>query len=248
VTTPARIPPAVLRHTGEVAAALAALPPDLVGVYLHGSAVLGGFHPSRSDVDVLAVVKEPGAATGQQKMGEAIAATAKRCPGAGLEMSVITAATARELGTCPFEVHVNTTADQTVIVTGAGASGDPDLVLHSAVCRNHAIAVLGPPPTEIFGPLPRGRVLAAMTEDLRWALDQGHTAYAVLNACRAARFAVDDSLCSKLDGARWYLTRHPGDPTVTAAVAHQRQGGGEGPGLEEAAAFVEDTCRRLRVS
>ena len=34
----------------------------LVGGYLHGSAVLGGWHPERSDVDVLAVCAEPSCA------------------------------------------------------------------------------------------------------------------------------------------------------------------------------------------
>jgi streptomycin 3"-adenylyltransferase len=31
----------------------------LAGAYLHGSAVLGGWHPERSDVDVLAVCAAP---------------------------------------------------------------------------------------------------------------------------------------------------------------------------------------------
>ena len=32
---------------------------DLVGVYLHGSAAMGAFVPSRSDVDILAVTEPP---------------------------------------------------------------------------------------------------------------------------------------------------------------------------------------------
>jgi predicted nucleotidyltransferase len=226
--------------SGELARMLAGQRPDLVGVYLHGSAVLGGFDAVRSDVDVLAVVTESGGSAGQRRLGEAIAATAERCPGAGLEMSVITAATARELGACPFEVHVNTTGDETVIVPGEGAGSDPDLVLHAAVCRHHAVAVTGPPPERVFGQVGRDRVLAAMAADLRWALEHGRAAYAVLNACRAVRFAEAGVVCSKLDGAAWWLARHAGDPreaTVVAAVAHQRDGG-PGPGAEEAAAFV----------
>ncbi|TMS00438.1 aminoglycoside adenylyltransferase domain-containing protein [Nonomuraea basaltis] len=209
--------------------------------------MLGGFHFARSDVDVLAVVEGPGTTATQQAMGEAIAATTERCPGTGLEMSVITAATARVLGSCLFEVHINTTSDETVMVTGAGDSGDPDLVLHSAVCRDRALPVLGPPPAWVFGPVSRDRVLTAMAGDLRWALDHGSAAYAVLNACRAVRFAEDGHLCSKLDGAEWYLIRHPDDATVTAAVAYQSCGD-YGPNAEEAAQFVTEACSLLRFS
>ncbi|TDC19665.1 DUF4111 domain-containing protein [Streptomyces sp. 8K308] len=232
------VPGHVVGYVEDIAASLAAVRADLVGVYLHGSAVLGGFDAARSDVDVLVVVSEPGEGAARRRMGEAIAATAARCPGAGLELSVITAATARELGDCPFEVHVNTTGAEPVIVPGAGPGGDLDLVLHAAVCRERGRAVLGPPPAEVFGSPPRQRILAAMAADLRWAIDGGQAAYAVLNACRAVRFAEESRLCSKVDGARWYLARHPDAATVTAALA--RHGGdGPGPSGERALAFVE---------
>jgi streptomycin 3"-adenylyltransferase len=238
MTMPVEVPSDVVDYVGDISTTLAALRPDLTGVYLHGSAVLGGFRPARSDVDVLAVVAKRGTAPVQQAMGDAIAATAERCPGAGLEMSVITVETAARLGTCPFEVHVNTTAEEPVIVTGAGDQGDPDLVLHCAVCRDHAVAVTGPPPDEVFGAVARDDVLAAMVSDLKWALNHAPTAYAVLNACRASRFAADGQLCSKLDGARWWLARHPEDPVVTAAETFQRHGSGQAPTAGEAARFV----------
>ena len=72
----------------------------LVGVYVHGSAVLGGFRPERSDVDVLVVVANPVPADRQAALGAALLAAAYPCPGIGLELSVITAATAADLGDC----------------------------------------------------------------------------------------------------------------------------------------------------
>jgi len=162
------VPHEVLSYARRVARLLRAARADLVGVYLHGSAVLGGFDPDRSDVDLLAVVagSDPGA---QRDTGAALAATGALCPGTGLEASVITAATAADVGGCAFEVHVGT-AGRTV-VTGAGHDGDPDLVLHVAVCREHAVAVAGPPPREVFGAVPPGRVRAALADELRWGRD-----------------------------------------------------------------------------
>ncbi|SCE52015.1 streptomycin 3-adenylyltransferase [Streptomyces sp. DvalAA-43] len=246
VATDVLVPSDVVRYVAEVSAVLAGAGPDLVGVYVHGSAVLGGFRAARSDVDVLAVVAGSGTEAGQRAMGEAVAETAARCPGTGLEMSVITAATAADLGSCPFEVHIRTGATETVVIPGAGRAGDADLVLHCAVCREHALAVSGPPAAEVFGPVPADRIGAAMVGELRWAVDHATAAYAVLNACRALRFADDGQLCSKLEGGRWYLDRHGDDEVVAAAIARQRDGR-TGPAKPVAAAFVAAACGRLEL-
>jgi streptomycin 3"-adenylyltransferase len=233
------VPDEVLAYARALSGALAELRSDLVGMYLHGSAVIGGFHPARSDVDVLAVVGRAGTAAEQRILGEAIAAVGG-CPGAGLELSVITAATAAALGDCPYEVHVNTTGPTDAIATGADRPGDPDLVLHVAVCRQRGLAVHGPPADRVFGPVPRDRILGALAAELRWAVDHASPAYVVLNACRALRYAEEGRLCSKIDGGEWYLRRHPGDGIVAAALRHQRDGG-PGPTAVEAARFVADT-------
>jgi Domain of unknown function (DUF4111) len=172
---------------------------------------LGGFRPGDVDVDVLAVVAAPGGVTAQRAMGAALAA-APGCPGTGPELSVVTAATAAALG----EVHVNTVGPEPVVVTGADHPADPDLVLHGAVCREHATAVSGPPPDRVFGAVPGHRVVAAMRAELEWALDHPPGDYAVLNACRALRYADDGRLCSKVDGGGWWPARHAKEPTATA--------------------------------
>jgi streptomycin 3"-adenylyltransferase len=200
-------------HAVRLAAVVRRRRPDLIGVYLHGSAALGGFGPG-SDVDVLIVV-ERGDPASQRSLGEAIAAVAG-CPGTGLELSVITAATAADLGDCPFEVHVNTTGPDPRVVPGAGADGDPDLVLHAAVCREHAVPVAGPPPGTVFGPVGRDRLLAAMRDELAWASTHAPGRYAEQNAARALRYAQEDRLCSKQDGARWYRDRYGAVPDVAA--------------------------------
>jgi predicted nucleotidyltransferase len=49
----------------------------LVGTYLHGSAVLGGFAPTRSDLDLLTVTTGPLDAPTKQQLATALAP--KRC-------------------------------------------------------------------------------------------------------------------------------------------------------------------------
>jgi hypothetical protein len=59
------------------------------------------------------------------------------------------------------------------------------------------------------------------------------TLYSVLNACRAWRFADEDVLGSKLDGAAWARRRWPDPALIDAAVALRR--GEAAPALEDSA-------------
>jgi Domain of unknown function (DUF4111) len=119
---------------------------------------------------------------------------------------------------------VATTGREAAVTPGGRNGRDPDLVLHCAVCREHAVTVLGPPAAEVFGPIPRDVVLAAIVDELDWAGRHASTGYAVLNACRAERYAVDGRLVSKVAGGEWYLARYGADPVVSAALGFQRYG------------------------
>ena len=245
------------RYGADVAAALAGvLGPDLTGVYLHGSAVLGGFDARRSDVDIL-VVSEGAMTAGQQAAAaEALSEERLPCPAAGLELSVVTLAAARHPVARPaFELHLTTEPEDRKVVDGHGHGGDPDLVLHFAVCRA-AGRRLGPgrPADQVFAPVPGELVRAQLAAELRWAIGlrwaielRGGAElypgeYAVLNACRAWRYAVDGTLVSKIDGGEWALSRVPGPDRELISTALARQRCQPAAGLDPASVmrFVEE--------
>lgn len=215
------------RYAADVGAALAeVLGPDLIGAYLHGSAVLGGFDARRSDVDVLAVSRA--AMTAAQQAAAASALSEERLPGParGLELSVVTLAAAQHPVARPaFELHLTTGPQDGKVIDGHGHGGDPDLVLHFAVCRA-AGRLLGPgrPADQVLAPVPAGLVRAQLAAELSWAAEQSPGEYAVLNACRAWRFAADGVLVSKVDGGEWALSRvaRPDQELVVTALARQR--------------------------
>jgi hypothetical protein len=74
---------------------------------------------------------------------------------------------------------------------------------------------------------------------------EGVSPYSVLNACRAWRFAADDVLGSKLEGAAWVRARWHDTGLIDAAVAIRR---GEDASLEDSGvdALLSEVVTRLR--
>jgi hypothetical protein len=214
------------RYLAGVASALADVAgPRLVGVYLHGSAVLGGFDARRSDIDVLAVCEAPISAAQRSAAADALSERRLPCPAHGLEFSAVTRHAAAHPTAAPaFEMHLTTAPGDAKVIDGHEHDGDADLVLHFAVCRR-AGRLLGPgrPAAEVFAPVPDDLVLAQLAAELRWAARHASGEYAVLNACRAWRFAVDGALVSKLDGGSWALGRVTGRDRELIKIALDRQ-------------------------
>jgi Domain of unknown function (DUF4111) len=73
---------------------------------------------------------------------------------------------------------------------------------------------------------------------------EGHV-YSVLNACRAWRFAQENVLGSKLEGAAWARDRWPDTGVIDSAVALRR---GEDAALNGSAvdALLSTVATRLR--
>lgn len=212
---------------------------SLVGVYMHGSAVLGDFDPERSDVDLLAVSADRISSAERRAVGRELVPLA--WPGVGLEFSLVTRAVAGQPPERPpFEVHVQT-IEGTSVVEGSGRAGDRDLLIHFLVLRRRGEPILGPAPSSVFGEPPRDATLLAIEDDLRWALERDKLGYAVLNACRALRFLKGDLISSKLDAGAWAIEHRVAPPEVVNEAIAERKGGRAHIPRDDALAFVERT-------
>ncbi len=236
---PVSVPPAIADYTAHIAAAIVAvIGRDLEAVYLHGSAVLGGFGVDRSDVDALAVVRRP---LGRERLGELAAAVSHARipnPACGLELDVITLDVARRpRHPSPFELNLSTGPDGDVAVFGESHGPSTDVILHLAVVRTAGVALVGPPATEVVGAIPREWLLAEFRHELDWGLEHGSTAYQTLNAARVWRFAEEGVICSKVDGGRWALGRGY-DSVLEAAIEFQEGRSDVLPDAEPAARLV----------
>ncbi|WP_225728735.1 MULTISPECIES: aminoglycoside adenylyltransferase domain-containing protein [unclassified Nocardia] len=214
------------RYAGDVASAMATVfGSRLVGVYLHGSAVLGGFDARRSDIDVLVVCANSLTVAERSAVAAGLNEERLPCPAHGLELSVVTLPVTRNPTARPrFELHVTTAPDDSKVVDGHEHAGDPDLVLHFAVCQQAGrLAGSGGPASEVFAPVAAELVLAQLARELHWAAEHAAGEYAVLNACRAWRFAVDSTFVSKIDGGRWAMDRVPQPDRELIRTALNRQ-------------------------
>jgi hypothetical protein len=216
---------------------------DLVGAYLYGSGVIGQFRPGRSDVDVVAVVAEPMPAGTALALADGILAVPRPHLTKGLDLAVVTAAAAAvRCDSPPFELKLLTfygrphTRDDE-------PDGDRRLVMHFACCRDHGIALAGPPAAHVFTPVDRHAYLAALRAELtmRWLAPH----YRVLNACRDWRFAEDGVICSKVAGGRWARERLDDPWLVDAALEWQIESAGPVMDLLEVEEFLAVMAGRL---
>jgi hypothetical protein len=206
-------------YVGAVAETLrATLGRDLVGLYLHGSAARGDYHPRRSDIDLLAVCAAPLGDAVRRGVAAQLAADALPCPAVGLEFSLITRSAAVDPGPAPahelhgWDAHGRLHADP--------GPGDPDLPLHFAAIRAEGVVVLGPPPGEVFRNVTSAELLPRLVAELDWAEANASVSYRVLTACRALRVLAEGRLCSKRAAAEWVLERDDSQRLVATVLHH----------------------------
>jgi Domain of unknown function (DUF4111) len=222
----------------------------LQAAYLHGSAALGGWVPGRSDVDMLLVAADGIGGVAVNRLGEVLGQSAGRCPGRELECSVVTVAQARQPAPpWPFVLHVTAGPGRPgrTVRPGGRSPGDPDLLMHYAVCRAAGWPVCGPPPRDVVGVVPRRAILDYLAGELGWGIGHAPEAYAVLNACRALIYLTDHKIVSKIAGGEAALSRGTGPAEVIGrALAQQRGGEPDQPPAADAVSFVLATAATLR--
>jgi hypothetical protein len=216
---------------------------ELAGVYLYSSAVIGDYVPGRSDLDVVAVVRAPIPQPTRLDLAERICATPRPFPTRGLDLEVVTADSAAcgevrppfELKVLSFSGYIRTAADQSL--------GDPRLVMHFACCRDHGLALVGPPPEDVFAPVAHDVYLAELGRELEAHWMTPH--YLVLNACRDWRFLDEAVICSKVAGGEWARSRLTDPWLVDAALLWQTCGFGPVMDPVLVGEFLHAVARRL---
>ena len=197
---------------------------ELVGAYAGGSLATGGYDPGRSDVDVAVVCGGRLAGETKLEIARALRHEALRCPARGLELVVYPESTVREsTPDAAYELNLNTGRSMPFHLSLSPGDGEAEhwYGIDRAVVRDRGLALFGPPPDRLFAPMPRGMLLDLLIESLRWHESAGVAREddAVLNACRALRYAAEETWSSKAEAGVWARGRVADAALVSEALA-----------------------------
>jgi predicted nucleotidyltransferase len=198
----------------------------IVGAYLHGSAVLGGIRP-RSDIDVLAVSSRPTTLAEKRLLVERlIAITGVTDPGPPwtVELTIVVESDIR-----PWRYPPRLDFQYGEWVRQAFARGDyapwrerdPDLALLITVALQGDRTLLGPPPAEVFDPVPPSDCTRAMLDGLDGLLERldDDTRNVLLTLARIQCTLATGEIRTKDTAADWVLQRLPEADRVPLARA-----------------------------
>jgi hypothetical protein len=228
----------------------------LVGVYLYGSLVTGGFDPSLSDIDLLAATSADDAVEELHALREMHAALELRHPGweGRIEVQYLSAAglrtfrqrRARMVLICPGEpLHR----------TDAGA----DWLMNWYLVRELGVALAGPPPSALIDPISKEEFVAAVRAHAlncdQWlanARSRKAQAYVILTMCRTLVASEGGQLVSKLEAARWTAKALPEWAALAGAAVEWRAAESDsavdhGATYPETVRFVRAVQARLAV-
>lgn len=201
----------------------------LLGVSLHGSAVIGGLKPT-SDLDLFAVTSRRTTAAEQRELIERLMPMSGRGDPTGASRHLGLEIVARDdIHPWRYPTHMDFQYGDWYrpdFAAGNFAPWDPDnpdlaILLAMVLAADHPL--LGPRPGELFGPIPWADVRRAMLDsipDLRSYLD-GDERNVVLTLLRIWASLETGTFHSKDGAAHWAMARLPDELRPVAGRAAQ---------------------------
>jgi Domain of unknown function (DUF4111)/Nucleotidyltransferase domain len=246
------VDPETTRYLEDVVARLRAILGDeLVGAYAGGSLALGGYDPGRSDIDIAVVCRGKLADETKLEIVSALRHEALPCPARGLELVVYPESNVCEATPAAgYELNLNTGRSMPFHLSLSPGDGEAEhwYGIDRAIVRDHGRVLFGPPPQPLFGTIPKRMLLDLLIESLRWHENAGVARGddAVLNACRALRYAAEGVWSSKIEAGRWARGRVDDGALVSDALAARTDGRRLDP--RRVAAFLETARRSLEAA
>lgn len=191
---------------------------NLAGLYVHGSLATGSFQRERSDIDLIAVTCEKLSPREREAVARVLVGLSDERPMQGdIEVNVIARRYARTFEhPMPYEVHYSRRYHEDIRrgrIDFEEERSNVDLAANVCETRERGVTLFGPPPQQMFGPVPWHAFINALEADFLWArnLLADMPVYAVLSACRVLHGATSRTahVLNKDEAAVWALETVP---------------------------------------
>lgn len=190
---------------------------DLVGVYLHGSAVMGCFNPKKSDIDLIVVVKDSIEDSIKRSFMDMVVELNEKGSAKGIELSIV------KQGVCkpfvyptPFELHFSAAhldwyGKEPDDYISKMKGEDKDLAAHFTIIKHRGKCLYGASIKETFADVPVQDYIDSIWNDIADAEEEitDNPMYLILNLARVLAYLKDGLVLSKREGGEWALNVLP---------------------------------------
>ncbi len=192
---------------------------NLIGIYLHGSAVMGCFNPKKSDIDLILVVRDEVKDTVKRQFMDMVTELNKQAPEKGLELSIVREAVCKPfVYPTPFELHFSVahlnwyqTNPEDYVAKMKGT--DKDLAAHFTIIYHRGQVLYGKDIREVFAEVNREAYMDSIWCDIEGAVEDilDSPMYVILNLCRVLGYKEEGLILSKKEGGEWMLGKLAAD-------------------------------------
>ena len=207
---------------------------NLVGIYLHGSLVMGCFNPHKSDIDLIVVVEHPLHDSVKRAYMDMVVEYNALGPEKGIEMSIVLREVCNPFAyPTPYELHFSSghlkwyeenPDDYIRRMNGT----DKDLAAHFTIIRKRGICLCGEPIMNVFAEVPGSHYWDSLWYDIEGAEEEitEHTMYLTLNLARVLAYKEEGLVLSKKEGGEWAINHLPSEyhPLITDAMREYSEG------------------------
>lgn len=190
---------------------------NLVGIYLHGSAVMGCFHEKKSDIDLLIVVDRALSNEIKRQYMDMVVELNTYAPEKGLELSIVRKDVCKPfIYPTPFELHFSIAhlqwyktnpSDYIDKMNGV----DKDLAAHFTITYHRGKRLCGKEIQDVFERVSKDYYFDSIWNDIENAEEEimANPTYIILNLCRVLAYKKDELILSKREGGNWGIDNVP---------------------------------------